>query len=150
MTDHATDQATDHATDLFAPLQAGGPELEALRARLADRAEADGLLDVSYRTLDSPVGPLLLAATPLGLVRVAFAVEGHDADEVSSRAASASTEMSAIISWTSWKRAIGRPNWVRCTAYSRVVSRQPAMMPTQPAATETRPLSNAAMAMVKP
>ncbi len=79
MTDHATDQATDHATDLFAPLQAGGPELETLRARLADRAEADGLLDVSYRTLDSPVGPLLLAATPLGLVRVAFAVEGHDA-----------------------------------------------------------------------
>ena len=57
MTDHATDQATDHATDLFAPLQAGGPELEALRARLADRAEADGLLDVQFRRLSGRTGP---------------------------------------------------------------------------------------------
>ena len=50
-----------------------------LRARLADRADADGLLDVAYRTMDSPVGPLLLAATPAGLVRVAFELENHDA-----------------------------------------------------------------------
>jgi methylated-DNA-[protein]-cysteine S-methyltransferase len=49
-----------------------------LRARLADRAAADGLLDVAYRTMDSPVGPLLLAATPAGLVRVAFELENHD------------------------------------------------------------------------
>jgi methylated-DNA-[protein]-cysteine S-methyltransferase len=49
-----------------------------LHARLVEQAEVDDLLDVSYRTLDSPVGPLLLAATPLGLVRVAFAREGHD------------------------------------------------------------------------
>lgn len=51
----------------------------ALRARLAAEAEADGLLDVAVRTVDSPVGPLLLAATPRGLVRVAYAVEDHDA-----------------------------------------------------------------------
>jgi methylated-DNA-[protein]-cysteine S-methyltransferase len=50
-----------------------------LRARLADRADRDGLLDVAYRTMDSPAGPLLLAATPAGLVRVAFELEGHDA-----------------------------------------------------------------------
>jgi methylated-DNA-[protein]-cysteine S-methyltransferase len=49
-----------------------------LRARLADRADTDGLLDVAYRTMDSPIGPLLLAATPAGLVRVAFECENHD------------------------------------------------------------------------
>jgi methylated-DNA-[protein]-cysteine S-methyltransferase len=49
-----------------------------LRARLAELAQRDGLLDVAYRTVDSPVGPLLLAATEQGLVRVAFGVEGHE------------------------------------------------------------------------
>ena len=49
-----------------------------LQARLAARADDDGLLDVAYRTMDSPVGPLLLAATPAGLVRVAFECENHD------------------------------------------------------------------------
>lgn len=50
-----------------------------LHARLAQAAGAAGLLDVAYRTLDTPVGALLLAATPKGLVRIAFRVEGHDA-----------------------------------------------------------------------
>lgn len=72
-------------TDVFAPLQSAQTEsddradLAALRARLAERAAVEGLLDVSYRTLDTPLGRLLLAATPVGLVRVAFEVEGHDA-----------------------------------------------------------------------
>lgn len=52
--------------------------LARLRARLADQAVADGLLDVAYRTMDSPLGSLLLAATPAGLVRVAFEGENHD------------------------------------------------------------------------
>lgn len=51
-------------------------------ARLTDRlglaAEAGGLLDVAYTTIDSPVGGLLLAATPKGLVRVAYDIENHD------------------------------------------------------------------------
>jgi methylated-DNA-[protein]-cysteine S-methyltransferase len=38
--------------------------------RLAVRAEAEGLLDVAYAHVDSPFGPLLLAATRRGLVRV--------------------------------------------------------------------------------
>jgi methylated-DNA-[protein]-cysteine S-methyltransferase len=54
-------------------------ELDRLRARLAAAAEADGILDVAYRTLDTPVGPLLLAATGQGLVRVAYPNQGHDA-----------------------------------------------------------------------
>ena len=48
-----------------------------LHSRLVDAAAAEGLLDVAYRTVDTPVGQLLLAATELGLVRVAYAREGH-------------------------------------------------------------------------
>ncbi|MFY0409194.1 methylated-DNA--[protein]-cysteine S-methyltransferase [Solicola sp. PLA-1-18] len=59
-------------------LRAGSPDLDALRARLASDADRDGVLDVAYRVLDTPVGPLLLAATDRGLVRVAYAVEDHD------------------------------------------------------------------------
>lgn len=53
------------------------PDLTQLRSRLA--AEAGDLIDIAYRTLDSPVGDLLLAATRTGLVRVAFRSEGFDA-----------------------------------------------------------------------
>ena len=47
-------------------------------ARLAERAAAEDLLDVAYASADSPVGPLLLAMTPRGLVRVSFATERPD------------------------------------------------------------------------
>ena len=61
--------------DYFAsPSDAG--TLARLRLRLEQAAEAEGLLDVAYTTVDSPVGPLLLAATPKGLVRVAYDTEG--------------------------------------------------------------------------
>ncbi|MFQ6392766.1 methylated-DNA--[protein]-cysteine S-methyltransferase [Nocardia sp. KC 131] len=53
--------------------------LSALHRRLAADAQSAGLLDVAYRTLDTPVGTLLLAATPAGLVRVAYPNEDHDA-----------------------------------------------------------------------
>jgi len=49
-----------------------------LHRRLVDAANAAGLLDVAYRTLDTPVGTLLLAATPTGLVRVAYPSQDHD------------------------------------------------------------------------
>jgi methylated-DNA-[protein]-cysteine S-methyltransferase len=52
--------------------------LSRLRHRLGLTAEAEGLLDVAYTTIDSPVGTLLLAATPKGLVRVAYDTEDHD------------------------------------------------------------------------
>lgn len=47
--------------------------------RLAERASAEGLVDVAYARADSPFGPLLLAATPRGLVRIGL--PAHDADE---------------------------------------------------------------------
>ncbi len=61
---------------LTSPADAG--TLARLRLRLERAAEAEGLLDIAYTTVDSPVGPLLLAATPQGLVRVAYDVEDHD------------------------------------------------------------------------
>jgi methylated-DNA-[protein]-cysteine S-methyltransferase len=48
---------------------------------LARAAAAAGLLDVAYATFDSPVGTLLLAATPTGLVRLAY-LDGGDQDAV--------------------------------------------------------------------
>jgi methylated-DNA-[protein]-cysteine S-methyltransferase len=56
-----------------------GDEIAALRRDLAARADRDDLLDVAYRTVDTPIGPLLVAATAVGLVRIAFEREGHDA-----------------------------------------------------------------------
>lgn len=53
--------------------------LARLDHKLEQRATEAGLLDIAFRTIDSPVGPLLLAATPLGLVRVAYQREGYDA-----------------------------------------------------------------------
>lgn len=55
------------------------PGVERLRAVLSRRADESDLLDVAYRTVDTPVGSLLLAATPAGLLRVAYASEDHDA-----------------------------------------------------------------------
>jgi methylated-DNA-[protein]-cysteine S-methyltransferase len=46
-----------------------------LHDRLVREAQTAGLLDV---TIDSPVGPLLLAATAKGLVRVAYGCEDHE------------------------------------------------------------------------
>ncbi len=39
------------------------------------RAEEEGLLDVAYARADSPLGPLILAATPRGLARVAYVLD---------------------------------------------------------------------------
>ena len=52
-------------------LPAAGPSPEVLDG-LLDRAGKEGLLDVAYAQVDSPLGPLTVAATPRGLVRVAY------------------------------------------------------------------------------
>ncbi len=65
--------------DLLDDALVSAADLSRLTARLATAADGDGLLDVAHRTVDSPYGSLLLAATPAGVVRIAFAVEDHDA-----------------------------------------------------------------------
>jgi methylated-DNA-[protein]-cysteine S-methyltransferase len=54
-------------------------DLRRLRDQLALAAEAEGILDIAYRTVDTPVGRLLLAATERGLVQVAYPNQGHEA-----------------------------------------------------------------------
>jgi methylated-DNA-[protein]-cysteine S-methyltransferase len=65
------------SADLFSS-PADEDVLAKLRLRLETAAEASKVLDVAYTTVDSPVGLLLLAATPMGLVRVAYEIEDHD------------------------------------------------------------------------
>ncbi len=66
-------------TNLFDELEADDGALARLHRRLEHDADTADVLDVAYRTIDTPVGTLLLAATTAGLVRVAYDVEGHDA-----------------------------------------------------------------------
>ncbi|PZS12619.1 MAG: cysteine methyltransferase [Pseudonocardiales bacterium] len=68
------------ASDVFGRLSpTDTASMARLHTALVRRAAQEDLLDVAYRTVDSPVGSLLLAATPRGLVRVAYASEDHEA-----------------------------------------------------------------------
>jgi methylated-DNA-[protein]-cysteine S-methyltransferase len=58
-------------TDIEHELRRHAPGSERL-PDITETAAAAGLIDVAYATLDSPVGTLLLAATPRGLVRLAY------------------------------------------------------------------------------
>jgi methylated-DNA-[protein]-cysteine S-methyltransferase len=67
-------------------LRSGPPDLSAPDLeRLARVAAGDDLVDVAWTTTDSPVGPLLLAATNAGLVRVSFWDEENVLDELAAR-----------------------------------------------------------------
>jgi methylated-DNA-[protein]-cysteine S-methyltransferase len=96
------DAPRDLSRDLARALPAAPRQLDALHARLAAAAAAEGVLDIAYRTLDTPVGTLLLAATELGLVRVAYGSENHDtvlqalADRISPRILHAPAQLDTI------------------------------------------------------
>ncbi|BBX82826.1 methylated-DNA--protein-cysteine methyltransferase [Mycolicibacterium aubagnense] len=89
-------------SDLARTTDLGPHRMAELHNRLAAAAGRDGVLDVAYRTVDSPVGPLLLAATDQGLIRVAYACEDHDAvlqelaDRVSPRILLAPARLDAV------------------------------------------------------
>ena len=59
-------------TDIELKLREAALDLPADAPSLAERADDEGLLDVAYASVDSPLGPLLVAATPEGLVRVSY------------------------------------------------------------------------------
>jgi methylated-DNA-[protein]-cysteine S-methyltransferase len=83
--------------------EADPADVDRLAARLALAAEKAGLLDVGWTTVDTPVGPLLVAATAQGLVRVAYATEDHDAvlqslaDRISPRVLHAPARLSPAV-----------------------------------------------------
>jgi methylated-DNA-[protein]-cysteine S-methyltransferase len=72
--------------------------IDRFRARAAD----EGLLDVAYASMDSPFGPLLLAQTARGLVRVGLPNQDSDellvdlADRVSPRVLEAPAELDGV------------------------------------------------------
>ncbi len=73
-----TDTEGQDVTALLALTEGDSASMAGLHRRLEEAAAAEGVLDLAYTTVDSPVGSLLLAATEKGLVRIAFAGEGHD------------------------------------------------------------------------
>ncbi len=94
---------TDDVTRELARAFPDNPDhLRELHDRLAAAALQDGVLDVAYRTLDTTVGTLLLAATEQGLVRVAYASENHDtvlqalADRISPRVLHAPSRLDTV------------------------------------------------------
>jgi methylated-DNA-[protein]-cysteine S-methyltransferase len=62
----------------------GGAAAE-LQQRLAERAARDGLLDVAYAEVDSPLGPLAVASTPRGLVRLAYSPGDDFAEDLATK-----------------------------------------------------------------
>jgi len=54
-------------------------ELDRLAARLATTADTEGILDLAYCTVPSPIGELLLVASEHGIVRLAFENEDREA-----------------------------------------------------------------------
>ena len=51
-----------------------------------ERVAAEGLLDVAYASVDSPLGPLVVASTPRGLVRLAYTGSGGEEEVIESLA----------------------------------------------------------------
>lgn len=73
-----------NSTEMTGDRLAGGfsvaeADLRVLRDRLSHRADQEGLLELAYRVVDSPVGRLLVVAGDHGVVRVAFEREGFPA-----------------------------------------------------------------------
>jgi methylated-DNA-[protein]-cysteine S-methyltransferase len=67
--------------DIEQQLREAALDLPAESPPVAERAADEGLLDVAYTSVDSPLGPLVVAATPMGLVRVSYS-EFRGEDEV--------------------------------------------------------------------
>jgi methylated-DNA-[protein]-cysteine S-methyltransferase len=61
-------------------LPAAAPE--ELERRLTERAAQEGLVDIAYAELDSPIGPLGVASTRRGLVRIAYRPAEELAEEL--------------------------------------------------------------------
>lgn len=76
--------SSDHDDEAWAAtaLSGGGPAVgdwAGVRARLGERAAAEAAFDVAFEAHESPHGPLLIAATEVGIVRVGLPAEEPDA-----------------------------------------------------------------------
>ena len=72
-------------TDLESALRGSPPDADAVAAAVraaVTRADAEGLVDVAWSTVDTPIGPLLVAGTEAGVVKIGFGVEDQMLDEL--------------------------------------------------------------------
>jgi methylated-DNA-[protein]-cysteine S-methyltransferase len=69
--------STDEIETLLqhAEVDTGGSAVDDLIAAALARADDDDLVDVAWMVEETPIGPLTLAATPAGLVRIGFGDE---------------------------------------------------------------------------
>ncbi|MFV0532379.1 MAG: methylated-DNA--[protein]-cysteine S-methyltransferase [Cumulibacter sp.] len=106
-----------------------------LHTRLAGIASEHGLVDIAYRTIDTPVGQLLLAATETGLVRVAFERENFDtvleslANKISPRVLQAPRRLDVVAVeideyFTGTRRAFDAPlDYAMSSGFRQIVQR---------------------------
>jgi methylated-DNA-[protein]-cysteine S-methyltransferase len=109
--------------------------------RVRERAAAEGLLDVAYTRADSPFGPLLLASTRKGLVRVGLPNQDHDEllEELAARVSPRVLEATAPLEearreldryFAGELDAFGLPlDWSLTGGFQRKVQRQIARIP---------------------
>ena len=72
------------AAQLMVPVPTG-PALTALLDEVVQRADTEGLVDVTWTVTDSPVGTLVLAATHAGVVTIGFGDEEAVVDYLATR-----------------------------------------------------------------
>jgi methylated-DNA-[protein]-cysteine S-methyltransferase len=86
----SVDDAADIAADEAVAGRLGradlplAPDVADLVAEAVRQAEIEALVDVAWEVAETPIGPLVVAATPSGLVKVEF---GDDEDETAERLA---------------------------------------------------------------
>lgn len=71
--------------DRFKASEPTGSSLTDLLELFGRQAEAEGLVDVAWTVTDSPVGPLTLAATPTGLVKIEFGQSDQALEDLADR-----------------------------------------------------------------
>jgi methylated-DNA-[protein]-cysteine S-methyltransferase len=98
-----TPARNDQTTAIEQALRATASEpadVEAALRHALERADAEGLVDVAWTSTDTPVGPLFLAATDAGLVKVGFGVDDSMleqlAAQVSPRVVAAPKRLDAV------------------------------------------------------
>ena len=57
-------------------------DVDAAVRQAVARADAEGLVDVAYASVDTPIGPLLVAGTEVGLVKVGFGTHAWMLEEL--------------------------------------------------------------------
>lgn len=136
------------ADDLERALASGGGDASARAARrFAAAADRQGLVDVAYAMVDSPVGPLLAVGTERGLLMLRYADEGVDEglERVAVRVSPRIVELPARLDRTRreldeyferGRRSFDLPvDWALVTGYARAVLQATAEIPYGAAST---------------